>query len=54
MATEIYQPPQELPVTTVVYGVGPVTGSSLYEDPNNVVFAGDLQLVGQNVSVEVS
>jgi hypothetical protein len=54
MATEIYQPMQPT-VTTVVYGLGTdVTGSSVYDDPNDVVFAGDLHLAGQNVSIEVA
>ena len=54
MATEIYQPPQPT-VTTVVYGLGTdVTGSTVYDDPNDVVFVGDLHLIGKSVSIEVS
>jgi len=52
MATEIYQPPQELPVTTVVYGaLTDTTGSVVYEDPNDVVFVGDLRLAGNRPTI---
>ena len=55
MATEIYTPPQELPVTSVVYGLlTDTTGSSVYEDPNKVLFTGDVQAVGQDVTIVVA
>jgi len=51
MATEIYTPPQELPVTSKVYSIPTdTTGSTVYEDPNKVLFLGDVQAVGQTIA----
>jgi len=54
MATEIYTPPQELPVTTVVYRSTDVTGTTVYEDPNKVLFLGSAQMAGQDVTIVVA
>jgi hypothetical protein len=48
MATEIYQPPQEMPPTTKVYSLPTEsTGTVVYEDPNDILFLGDIQFVGR-------
>ena len=54
MATEVYQPQQELPVTTVVYSLPTPTDTPIYEDPNDQVFLGDIQFVGRVPVVSVA
>jgi hypothetical protein len=51
MATEIYPPPQLLSGSKIYSPPTDATGSTTYEDPNKVVFVGDAQLVGQDVSI---
>jgi hypothetical protein len=52
MATEIYTPPQELPITSKIYGLTfDDSGSTVYEDPNKETFVGDVSLVGQAPTV---
>ena len=52
MATEIYTPPQELPITSKIYSpTFDDSGSTTYEDPNKVTFVGDISLVGQAPTV---
>jgi hypothetical protein len=55
MATEIYTPPQELPVTSKIYGLPfDDSGSTVYEDPNKVTFVGDVSLVGHEPTATVA
>lgn len=54
MATEIYTPPAELPITSRVYRLPwDGTGTVTYEDPNKVLFLGDVQIVGNKPTVVV-
>jgi len=46
MATEIYTPPQLLDGTKIYLPPDDQTGSETYEDPNKVLFLGDVQVVG--------
>jgi hypothetical protein len=46
MATEIYTPPQLLGGTKIHVPPDDQTGSTIYEDPNKVVFAGDFHIAG--------
>jgi hypothetical protein len=59
MATEIYTPPQLLSGTesythATENPITLATGTALYEDPNKVVFLGDVQLVGNVPTVEIA
>ena len=54
MATEVYQPPQDLKATTVVYGLDTGNGTEVYEDPNDTLFAGEIQIAGQVPTVVVA
>jgi len=60
MATEIYTPAQESKVTSKVYtpatedSLTISTGTALYEDPNKVLFLGDVQLVGRTPTIVVA
>ena len=54
MATEIYTPPQRLGPTTIYRPLPDTTGSTVYEDPTDVLFLGDLQLVGLEPTATVA
>ena len=55
MATEIYTPPQELPITTKTYSPpSDTTGSKTYDDPNKPTFLGDIQMVGMEPEAVVA
>lgn len=54
MATEIYQPPQELGPITKIYALQDEGGSSVYEDPTDELFTGGIQVVGQTVTIAVA
>ena len=54
MATEIYTPPQLLDGTKIYTPLDDQTGTTTYEDPNKVLFVGDVHLAGTNPTAVVA
>ena len=54
MATEIYPPPQILGSTKIYSIPSDTTGSSIYEDPNKVIFIGNISIASVKPTATVA
>lgn len=55
MATEIYTPPQILPPATKIHPPPTdTTGSTVYEDPNKVIFLGNFHFASVKPTITVA